>query len=348
LPNAWVRLRRIGGFFTAFHSADGQTWNAFAELNSQAVGGVNGGFNPTVYVGLATTAQAANGTTLARFSQFGFGTDPSILTGPESQTIAPGQSIRLAVVAGGVEPIRYQWRLNGVNIPGATQSSFVIPEASPTDGGSYSVVVASPTGIIESEPALVSVLSEFLPLSDAFGAGPSFSNPSGVRSARNLGATLQPGEPPHANRPGGSSVWFAWTAPQNGPVEFRTRGSSFDTLLAAYTGNTLANLTPVAADDDKAGFGCSLIRFNAVANRTYHLAIDGLGGAQGQIVLTWQLVPGPPIPVVLKPPQNQVVELGQSALFEVGPRTPPPSSGCSTANRSPTRWAPPCSSPLSL
>jgi hypothetical protein len=42
-----------------------------------------------------------------------------------------------------------------------------------------------------------------------------------------------------------------------------------------------------------------------------------LGGAQGQIVLTWQLVPGPPIPVVLKPPQNQVVELGQSALFEV-------------------------------
>ena len=37
-------------------------------------------------------------------------------------------------------------------------------------------------------------------------------------------------------------------APLGGMANYFTAGSSFDTLLAVYTGNNLATLTPVASD----------------------------------------------------------------------------------------------------
>jgi len=41
-------------------------------------------------------------------------------------------------------------------------------------------------------------------------------------TASNLGATKQPGEPDHAGNPGGSSVWYSWTAPASGRVTVTT------------------------------------------------------------------------------------------------------------------------------
>ena len=65
-----------------------------------------------------------------------------------------------------------------------------------------------------------------------------------------LGATLEPGEPAHAGRTGGRSVWWTWTAPASGPVAVDTLGSGFDTTLAVYEGESLAALTEVAANAD--------------------------------------------------------------------------------------------------
>ena len=47
----------------------------------------------------------------------------------------------------------------------------------------------------------------------------------------NAAATKESGEPNHAGNLGGSSVWWAWTAPANGEVRLTTDGSDFDTLL---------------------------------------------------------------------------------------------------------------------
>src|SRR5436190_7322785 len=58
-------------------------------------------------------------------------------------------------------------------------------------------------------------------------------------------ATKEQGEPLHAGLNGGRSVWFNWTAPATGTTRITTLGSSFNTLLAVYTGtavNTLANI----------------------------------------------------------------------------------------------------------
>src|SRR5262249_53814432 len=51
------------------------------------------------------------------------------------------------------------------------------------------------------------------------------------------------------------AVWFAYTPPRDGPVTISTCGSSFDTVLAVYTGDCNA-LSPVICDDDD-GPSCS-------------------------------------------------------------------------------------------
>jgi len=101
-------------------------------------------------------------------------------------------------------------------------------------------------------------------------------------------ATGQVGEPEHAGAPGGSSTWFKWTAPRDGTVSVDTCESDFDSLLAVYTGSRLDDLTPVQSNDNGPG-NCapgSSLSFEAVANTTYRIAVDGKGGAQGTFALS--------------------------------------------------------------
>ena len=100
-------------------------------------------------------------------------------------------------------------------------------------------------------------------------------------SSVNTEATKEPGEPNHVGNVGGKSVWWSWTAPANGSVALDTVGSSFDTLLAVYTGSSVSNLTSVAADNDSGTNGASLLTFSAVAGTEYNIAVDGFAGASG-------------------------------------------------------------------
>jgi hypothetical protein len=58
-------------------------------------------------------------------------------------------------------------------------------------------------------------------------------------------------------------------------------------LLAVYTGTSLTALTQTAANDDSGGTTQSRVSFTAVAGRTYRIAVDGYGGASGNVTLTW-------------------------------------------------------------
>src|SRR5713101_4870172 len=49
---------------------------------------------------------------------------PTITTQPANQTVTAGQTASFTVVAGGTAPLSYQWQKNGVNIAGATSSSY--------------------------------------------------------------------------------------------------------------------------------------------------------------------------------------------------------------------------------
>jgi len=65
-------------------------------------------------------------------------------------------------------------------------------------------------------------------------------------------------------------------------------GSAIDTLLGVYEGASVASLIPVASnDDDPSGGGThSRVLFTADSGRQYHIAVDGLAGATGDIALT--------------------------------------------------------------
>lgn len=105
-------------------------------------------------------------------------------------------------------------------------------------------------------------------------------------------ATAERGEPNHAGFGGGAhqSVWYQWRAPRNGPVEFDTCNSNYDTELGVYTGNAVSALTAIAQDDDdnirppgtdnKCGttfplYFNSQVEFQAIAGTTYRIAVDG-------------------------------------------------------------------------
>ena len=115
----------------------------------------------------------------------------------------------------------------------------------------------------------------------------------------NAAATKESGEPNHAGNAGGSSVWWAWTAPANGELQITTDGSDFDTLLGVYTGPRANGLTVIAANDDHGAPGTvtSRVRFPVIQATEYQIAVDGFNNdsiiATGNITLTLEFVNGP-------------------------------------------------------
>ena len=248
-----------------------------------------------------------------------------ILTQPMSQTALPGALVSLAVTATGHPAPTYQWRLNGVNIPGAISSSLTIANARATNGGNYNVVVANIGGAINSAVATLNVTSPALPFADNLSARGSIVGGSGVGSGSNGNATKEVGETNHVGKQGGRSVWLSWIAPASGIATFSTRGSAFDTLLAIYTGTIVADLTPAAADEDRGGFLTSEASFNAVAGTEYLIVVDGFSAQSGNIVLSWNLDTSTvPFPRILTQPLSQSVFTGQDARFVVAVNSPTP------------------------
>ena len=125
-------------------------------------------------------------------------------------------------------------------------------------------------------------------LNDLFVNASLLSAPSGTDSVDTSPATKEPGEPSTiAGNTGGKSVWWKFAAPANGVLTLSTTNSSFDTLMALYTTNNAAtnagitSLVVVASNDDAAD-GVTFSKISqAVAQRTYWIAVDGYNGASG-------------------------------------------------------------------
>jgi uncharacterized repeat protein (TIGR02543 family) len=124
---------------------------------------------------------------------------------------------------------------------------------------------------------------------DNFANGIAIAGSTGQTTGSNTGSTKETGEPSHAGFTGGASIWWYWTAPASGQVTFNTFSSTFDTLLAAYTGSSVGNLTSIASNDDSSGVLQSQITFSAVSGTTYRIAIDGWNAENGSVILNWTL-----------------------------------------------------------
>jgi glutathione peroxidase-family protein len=138
--------------------------------------------------------------------------------------------------------------------------------------------------------------SSAAPANDHFANAIALSGLTNVPGS-NVGATAEPQEPAHAEEPARSSVWWRWTAPSTATFSISTSNSTFDTVLAVYTGSTLSNLVPVFSNDDfDFGILWSRVFFRAYAGESFYIAVDGSGGSNGTIRLNIE-----PIPTTMAP-----------------------------------------------
>ncbi len=140
------------------------------------------------------------------------------------------------------------------------------------------------------------------PLNDNFASSIALRSLVMTTTGDNTGASREGGEPFHWATTGGNSVWWNWIAPFSGAATITTSNSSFDTILAVYTGSAVSSLTLVGNNDDNdpGVIKWSSVAFNAVAGTTYQIAADGYGGAVGSIVLN-VTGPAPGAPISLVP-----------------------------------------------
>lgn len=80
----------------------------------------------------------------------------AITTPPSSQTVCVGAPASFAVAATGTG-LTYQWRKDGVNIPGATASTYALAAATATDAGSYDVIVTGACNTLTATAATLTV-----------------------------------------------------------------------------------------------------------------------------------------------------------------------------------------------
>ncbi len=86
-------------------------------------------------------------------------TSPSI-----HRTVLAGASTHLRATAVGSEPLSFQWRFNGTDLPNATNSVLSLAQIAPGQSGAYSVVVSNQQGVATSAPMTVDVWSIIPPI----------------------------------------------------------------------------------------------------------------------------------------------------------------------------------------
>jgi hypothetical protein len=197
---------------------------------------------------------------------------------------APPLELRLG------EPVAVRWK--------AADASLVLTEIALFDGDTLLAQGNPLTGEIPWIPAKGGILRVFLRGLDAEGnrhasdatqvvippANDQFAGaeilPGGLTSLtftnRSANLSRELDEPPHAGIYANASLWWSWTPETSGVAQFQVSAPDFFLLqLAAYTGDTLTNLTAVASNVNPRGSLRDRIIFPVVAGQTYRLVVDG-------------------------------------------------------------------------
>ena len=281
---------------------------------------------------------------------------PIVVSVPNDQAARQGDPVTLTVNMQTSPNVHLQWRLDENEIEEFGTNLF-IPSLRPTNVGSYSLRVSigsvkfftTPTEIQINSDGQTNTLardklldSEGSPLIGSDGSGSGLLAPIrrsvvasagasliGVVSGYNGSqifdttyATSDPNEPPHCGVTGGASYWLLYQAPTNGTITLDTIGSTYDTVMEAYTYNgTLTgyqDLISIACDNDSiAPQGPSRIQFPLVKTRKYVVVVDGVNAARGIASLNYSLnSTSPPTPPKLSGvPQPLVVASGSTVVL---------------------------------
>lgn len=83
---------------------------------------------------------------------------PVVTRQPVTQAVRTGGTATFSVEVSGTSPFTYQWQKDYGNIPGATNSQWVIPSVSQQDVGTYTVVVTNEVGNVRSQEAYLAIV----------------------------------------------------------------------------------------------------------------------------------------------------------------------------------------------
>lgn len=141
---------------------------------------------------------------------------------------------------------------------------------------------------------LMRVLSP-VPPNDNFADAMTFGPSGGGALADNLYATAEAGEPAHAGRPAGASLWWTFTPDLTATYQIQAAAVGFNPVLAVYTGDTLETLSAVASNDDYNGSTNPTVVSSLTAGTTYRIALAGYDGDE-QGTATLVIGRGAPVP----------------------------------------------------
>ena len=124
------------------------------------------------------------------------------------------------------------------------------------------------------------------PLNDNIGRAFGISGTNQTVRGENKGATRESWEAQYSGALQGKSVWWYLDAAESGRLTIKTEGSNFDTMLVAFTYMN-GRFLPAAVNDNAGnGISWSQLSISAQKGTRYYIAVDGAGGAEGQIVLS--------------------------------------------------------------
>ena len=199
--------------------------------------------------------------------------------------------------------VHYPWTGPGLANPGSLSTrtgpntidtAEKVDVENPTEGGW--IIRITGTGIPSGPQAYALVTSSALvDNNDIFYNAESIGGPYATTNSTNTGFTTEPAEPAcFTANSNSASAWWTWTAPTSNTVTLDTFGSSFDTVLGVYTGNTLATLVNIDCEDDTNTSVQSSVTFEADAGTTYRIQVSGFNDAGGDITLNITGPPGAP------------------------------------------------------
>lgn len=134
------------------------------------------------------------------------------------------------------------------------------------------------------------------PVNDQFADSRTLSGGSAEDVIDASRASAESGEPSEVAS-AGKSLWWTWTAPADAKVTLDTSGSTHDTLLTVYRGDSLSMLQRLFSDDNAGDSYCSKLVFYTKAGATYRIQVDSVSAKAGltKLKLSTEAPPARPV-----------------------------------------------------
>jgi hypothetical protein len=253
-----------------------------------------------------------------------------VITGqPASQIICEGDEVFFTSSVNTNVQVTYQWRKNGVNIPGATGGVYVIAAVDVTDEGTYDFIVTGPCTTVQSSPAQLTVDTD-----------PS-CNPNGdvcegcftIVDGTTVSTTSDnaPTSDPTSCAVDAATIpeWLCYTPLCTGNATASLCGSpastTFRTTLAVFSACGGGEL---ACDAGSCGIH-SEVTWDVEAGVTYYIRVSGMEGGDGAYILDMSCTEVAPCPADLDGDGNVGINDFLSLLGQWGtdPGGPPDLDG---------------------